>query len=110
MTKDMTRGTPYKLILGFMLPLLAGMIFQQLYNLVDTMIVGQTLGVTALAGVGATGFCTAMLAPPFPQNNLPCCQNFHRQQKFSLSAKTTAVSRNFRPAPGASSVLMTAPG
>ncbi len=55
MTKDMTRGTPYKLILGFMLPLLAGMIFQQLYNLVDTMIVGQTLGVTALAGVGATG-------------------------------------------------------
>ena len=55
MTKDMTRGTPYKLILGFTIPLLAGMIFQQLYNLVDTMIVGQTLGVTALAGVGATG-------------------------------------------------------
>lgn len=55
MTKDMTRGTPIRLILSFMLPLLAGMIFQQLYNLVDTMIVGQTLGVTALAGVGATG-------------------------------------------------------
>ena len=55
MTKDMTRGNPLRLILGFTLPLLAGMIFQQLYNLVDTMIVGRTLGVTALAGVGATG-------------------------------------------------------
>ena len=55
MTRDMTRGTPLRLILNFMLPLLAGMIFQQLYNLVDTMIVGQTLGISALAGVGATG-------------------------------------------------------
>ena len=55
MTKDMTHGSPVKLILGFALPLLAGMLFQQLYNLVDTMIVGRFLGVTALAGVGATG-------------------------------------------------------
>lgn len=55
MTKDLTQGSPVKLILGFALPLLAGMLFQQLYNLVDTMIVGRFLGVTALAGVGATG-------------------------------------------------------
>ena len=55
MTKDMTHGSPVKLILGFALPLLAGMLFQQLYNLVDAMIVGRFLGVTALAGVGATG-------------------------------------------------------
>ena len=55
MTKDLTHGSPLKLILGFALPLLAGMLFQQLYNLVDTMIVGRFLGVTALAGVGATG-------------------------------------------------------
>lgn len=55
MTKDMTKGSPFRLILGFALPMLAGMLFQQLYNLVDTMIVGRFLGVNALAGVGATG-------------------------------------------------------
>ncbi len=55
MTKDMTKGSPARLILGFALPLLAGMLFQQLYNFVDTMIVGRFLGVHALAGVGATG-------------------------------------------------------
>lgn len=55
MTKDLTQGSPARLILGFALPLLAGMLFQQLYNLVDTMIVGRFLGVQALAGVGATG-------------------------------------------------------
>ena len=55
MTKDLTQGSPVRLILGFAVPLLAGMLFQQLYNFVDTMIVGRFLGVTALAGVGATG-------------------------------------------------------
>lgn len=54
-TKDMTEGSPMKHILGFSIPLLFGMLFQQLYNLVDTMIVGQFLGVDALAAVGATG-------------------------------------------------------
>lgn len=55
MTKDLTHGSPAKLIFGFALPLLAGMVFQQLYNLVDAVIVGRFLGVRALAGVGATG-------------------------------------------------------
>jgi len=55
MTKDLTQGSPVRLILGFAFPLLAGMLFQQMYNLVDTMIVGRFLGVAALAGVGATG-------------------------------------------------------
>ena len=55
MTRDLTQGSPVRLILGFAVPLLAGMLFQQLYNFVDTMIVGRFLGVTALAGVGATG-------------------------------------------------------
>lgn len=44
-----------KLILGFTVPMLGGMLFQQFYNLVDTLIVGQFLGVEALAGVGSTG-------------------------------------------------------
>ena len=55
MTKDMTQGNPMKLIVGFALPLLFGFLFQQFYNLVDTVIVGRFLGVNELAGVGATG-------------------------------------------------------
>ena len=55
MTKDLTIGDPMKLILGFTLPTLFGMLFQQMYNMVDTMIVGKLLGAKALAAVGATG-------------------------------------------------------
>ena len=54
-TRDLTAGSPMKLVSGFMLPLWGGMLFQQLYNMVDTMIVGKYLGVNALAGVGSTG-------------------------------------------------------
>ncbi len=54
-TKDMTSGSTMKLILGFAIPLLMGMLFQQVYSLVDTIIVGRFLGVSALAAVGATG-------------------------------------------------------
>ena len=54
MTKNMTEGHPLKLIMMFALPLLLGNIFQQTYNIVDTAIVGQTLGANALAAVGST--------------------------------------------------------
>ena len=54
-TKDMTSGSTMKLILGFAVPLLMGMLFQQVYSLVDTINVGRFLGVSALAAVGATG-------------------------------------------------------
>ena len=53
MIKDLTKGAPIKLILLFSVPLLIGNIFQQLYNLADIVIVGRTLGVQALASVGA---------------------------------------------------------
>ena len=53
MIKDLTKGAPLKLILLFSVPLLIGNIFQQLYNLADIVIVGRTLGVNALASVGA---------------------------------------------------------
>ena len=53
--KDMTQGTPWKLILGFFFPLLLGNCFQQIYNLVDTIIVGKGIGDQALAAVGSTG-------------------------------------------------------
>lgn len=52
--KDMTSGSPLKLIITFALPLMAGNIFQQLYTVVDTMVVGKALGVDALAALGAT--------------------------------------------------------
>lgn len=55
MTKDLTVGSPMRLILGFALPTLFGMLFQQLYNMVDAMIVGKLLGSAALAAVGSTG-------------------------------------------------------
>ncbi len=54
-TKDMTQGSPMKLILGFSIPLLFGFLFQQFYNVMDTIIVGRVLGVNALAGGGSTG-------------------------------------------------------
>lgn len=55
MVKDMTKGSPMKLVLGFSIPLLFGFLFQQFYNLVDTVIVGRFLGTENLAAVGATG-------------------------------------------------------
>ena len=68
MTKDLTKGSPMRLILGFTLSTLLGLLFQQMYNVVDTMIVGKLLGSQALAAVGSTGsvnflvigFCTGM--------------------------------------------------
>lgn len=53
--KDMTQGSPMKLIVGFALPMLLGYLFQQFYSMVDTVIVGKWLGVTSLAAVGSTG-------------------------------------------------------
>ncbi len=55
MEKDMTKGSPMRLILGFAVPLLFGLVFQQFYSMVDAVIVGHYLGVDALAAVGATG-------------------------------------------------------
>ena len=53
MVKDLTHGEPIKLMLIFSIPLLIGNIFQQFYNIADIIIVGRTLGMDALAAVGA---------------------------------------------------------
>ena len=53
--KDMTKGSPTRIILGFTLPLFLGNVFQQFYNMADTIIVGQFVGTGALAAVGSTG-------------------------------------------------------
>ncbi len=55
MTKDMTTGNPWKIIIFFSIPVLLGNLFQQFYNMADAIIVGQFLGEDALAAVGATG-------------------------------------------------------
>lgn len=52
--KNMTSGKPSKLLLTFAFSLMAGNVFQQLYTVVDTMVVGKGLGVTALAALGAS--------------------------------------------------------
>ena len=51
----MTKGKPIPLMLKFMLPLFLGNVFQQLYNMADTIIVGRFVGSSALAAVGSTG-------------------------------------------------------
>lgn len=91
MTKNMTEGHPLKLIMMFALPLLLGNIFQQTYTIVDTAIVGQTLGANALAAVGSTtsvqflvlGFCIGIccgfgipIAQSFGGNNLSKMRDF----------------------------------
>ena len=68
MVKDMTKGSPLKLIISFAIPMFLGILFQQFYSMVDTIIVGKLLGVNPLAGVGSTsslnfmviGFCTGV--------------------------------------------------
>ena len=86
--KDMTVGNPFKLVVSVALPLWLGFIFQQVYSLVDTVIVGQCLGVTALAAVGSTGsinflvigFCSGMCAG----FSLPIAQRFGAKDFKSL--------------------------
>ena len=59
--KDMTNGSPAKLILGFAVPMLMGLLFQQFYSMVDTIIVGKFLSVDALASVGSTSAINFMI-------------------------------------------------
>ena len=55
MLQDMTTGSPIKRILTFCVPLLIGNLFQQFYNLADSVLVGRILGVNSFAAVGSTG-------------------------------------------------------
>ncbi len=59
--KNMTDGKPAVLILTFALPLMLGNVFQQLYTVVDTMVVGKALGVTALAALGSADWLNWMM-------------------------------------------------
>lgn len=86
--RDMTQGSPFKLILGFAVPMLLGLLFQQFYSMVDTIIVGQWLGVDSLAAVGSTGsinfmivgFCTGVCSG----FSIPVAQRFGSRDYHSL--------------------------
>ena len=88
MTKDLTKGNPLGLILSFGIPTLLGYLFQQLYNVVDTAIVGKALGGDALAAVGATGainflvvgFCMGVCSG----FSIPVARTFGAQEEDSL--------------------------
>ena len=61
MPNDLTTGNPMKLLIGFTVPIFIGNIVQQLYYVIDSVIVGQYLGVNALAAVGSTGSLTFLV-------------------------------------------------
>ena len=61
MESSMTKGRPLTLLLKFVLPIFLGFIFQQFYNMVDTVIVGRYVSPTALAAVGSTGTIMFMI-------------------------------------------------
>ena len=99
--KDMTTGNPVRLILGFAVPMLFGLLFQQFYSMVDTVIVGNWIGIDALAAVGSTGsinfmvigFCMGVCSG----FTIPVAQRFGSKdykglRKFVGSAVWTAVA------------------
>lgn len=93
--KDMTSGSPIKLLINFALPLMFGNIFQQLYTIVDTVVVGKGLGVNALAALGAVDWLNWMVigvATGFTQGfSILIAQNFGAR-RFGHLRKTMAVS------------------
>ena len=61
MESKMTKGNPLSLLLKFVIPIFLGFIFQQFYNMVDTVIVGRFVSPNALAAVGSTGTIMFMI-------------------------------------------------
>lgn len=88
-THDMTVGHPLKLLVAFALPLMLGNIFQQLYTMVDTIIVGQGVGVTALAAVGASDWLNWMVLGSV----LGMAQGFSIKMSQDFGAKDEASLR-----------------
>jgi len=91
----MTSGNPVKLILVFALPILAGNLLQQFYSLIDSLIIGQLLGVTALTAVSASGWLDwAILSVPMglAQGYSIHAAQCYGGQKYDELKKTVAQS------------------
>ena len=73
MIKDMTEGSPSKIILKFAMPMLLSMLFQQLYNVVDSVVAGKFIGVDALASVGASYPITMLFIAIATGASVGCC-------------------------------------
>ena len=89
--KDMTAGSPGKLIITFAIPMMLGNIFQQFYNMVDTIIVGQYLGEDALAAVGSTG-CLMFLVLGFANG---IAQGFGVMVSHAFGAKDFKLLKHY---------------
>lgn len=91
MTKDMTSGNPLKIIVLFSIPVLLGNLFQQFYNMVDTIIVGRYLGEEALAAVGSTG-CLMFLVLGFANG---IAQGFGVMVSHAFGAKDYRLLKHY---------------
>lgn len=91
MAKNMIEGNPLKIILLFSIPVLLGNLFQQFYNMVDTIIVGQYLGEEALAAVGSTG-CLMFLVLGFANG---IAQGFGVMISHSYGAKDYKLLKHY---------------
>lgn len=91
MTKDMTTGNPLKIIIFFSIPVLLGNLFQQFYNMVDTIIVGRYLGEEALAAVGSTG-CLMFLVLGFANG---IAQGFGVMVSHAFGAKDYRLLKHY---------------
>ena len=91
MKTDMTKGNPMKIILMFSIPVLMGNLFQQFYNMVDTIIVGQYLGSDALAAVGSTG-CLMFLVLGFANG---IAQGFGVMVSHAFGAKNEKLLKHY---------------
>jgi putative MATE family efflux protein len=59
--KELTSGNPAKVIFAFSVPIIIGNLFQQLYSMIDTIIVGRTIGVDAIAALGSTSYISTLI-------------------------------------------------
>ena len=94
MEKDMTKGKPLSVILRFTLPLIIGNIFQQLYNMADTIIVGRYVGADALAAVGSTGTIMFLIVG-FAQGITAGFSVLTAQRFGALGARVSVAARKF---------------
>jgi putative MATE family efflux protein len=100
MTKDLTTGNPMRLILQFSIPLVFGNLFQQMYNMIDTIIVGRYLGLSALTSVGSTasiifliigfcqGTCSGLSIPVAQQFG---AKNYDKMRMFIMNAAYLSI-------------------
>ena len=72
MSRDLTKGNPSKVLLSFILPMLVSVVFQQMYNLADSMIAGKYAGEDALAAVGASYSVTMLFMAVALGSNIGC--------------------------------------